>query len=273
MSPALQENRADVTSRLRLAVASGLRRWRSPRRAQRDEGHRRFDALMILMVIGLVVIVAIQADEAAARGVHGLPVWIRSAFGQITYLGLSGYMFTLCGLARFGAILARGHGRGADFDRASLFLAERAGFLIAVLAFSGIASQVIKHLFGRARPSLIDMVGPFHFDLMALKSTYASMPSGHAVSAFAMAVSLGWMAPRLRLPLLGLALLIAISRVVISAHYPSDVIAGAGLGVFSAVMLRRAFALRGLAFRWTPSGLRLRGAGRVWPALLAPSRP
>ena len=273
MSLSLHETRADVTGRLRLAASSGLRRWRSPRMARRDEGHRRFDALMILVVIGLVVTVAIQADASVARGVHSLPDGIKMVFGQITYLGLSGYMFTLAGLTLFGALLARGHGRGVAFDRACLFLAERSGFVIAVLAFSGIASQVIKHLFGRARPSLIDMVGPFHFDLMALNSTYASMPSGHAVSAFAMAVSLGWMAPRLRWPLLGLALLIAISRVVISAHYPSDVIAGAGLGVFSAVILRRAFALRGLAFRWTPSGLRLRGAGRVWPALLAPSRP
>ena len=273
MSPPFSKTPADATGRLRLAASSCLRRWRSPRMVQRDEGHRRLDALAILAVIGLVVIVAAQADEAAARGVHGLPAWVKAAFGQITYLGLSGYMFNLAGLALFGALLARGRGRGAEFDRACLFLAERAGFLIAVLAFSGIASQVIKHLFGRARPSLIDMVGPFHFDLMALKSTYASMPSGHAVSAFAMAVSLGWMAPRLRWPLLGLALLIAISRVVISAHYPSDVIAGAGLGTASAILLRRAFALRGLAFRWTPTGLRLRGAGRIWPAIVSPSRP
>ena len=137
-----------------------------------------------------------------------------------------------------------------------------------MLAVSGLASQALKHLFGRARPSLIDLVGPFHFDLLALKSTYASMPSGHSVSAFAMAVALGWMAPRLRLPLLILATLVAISRVVISAHYPSDVIAGAALGAASAIMLRRAFALRGLAFAWTPEGPRLRGAGKVWPALI-----
>ena len=99
------------------------------------------------------------------------------------------------------------------------------------------------------------------------------MPSGHTVTAFAAAVTLGWMAPRLRWSLLGLALLVGISRVVISSHYPSDVIAGAGLGVASAIVLRRAFALRGLGFRWTPTSLRLRGAGRVWPALISPSRP
>ena len=259
--------------RLRMAASSTLRRWRSPRLAQRDEGHRRLDALAILAVMGMVLLVAIQTDEAAARAVGDMPLWLKAGFGQITYLGLSGYMFTLAGLTLLGALLARGRGRDARFDRACLFLAERAGFLIAVLAVSGLASQAIKHLFGRARPSLIDLVGPFHFDMMALQSTYASMPSGHAVSAFAMAVSLGWMAPRLRWPLLGLALLIAISRVVISAHYPSDVLAGAGLGTACAIVLRRAFALRGLAFRWTPTSLRLRSAGAVWPALISSSRP
>ena len=137
-----------MTGRLRLAGTSVLRRWRSPRPFSRDEAHRRFDALMILMVIGTVVIVAIQADEPVARGVHGLPAWVKAAFGQITYLGLSGYMFTLAGLTLSGALMARGRGRGARFDRACLVLAERAGFLIAVLAVSGIASQIIKHLFG-----------------------------------------------------------------------------------------------------------------------------
>ena len=273
MSLSISETRADVIRRLRHAGASCWRRWRSPRAVPRDAGRRRLDALAILVVIGLVVIVAIQADEAAARAVHGLPGWIKAVFGQITYLGLSGYMFALAGLALLGGVLARGRGRGARFDLACLLVAERAGFLIAVLAFSGLASQTLKHLFGRARPSLINMVGPFHFDLMAQNSTYASMPSGHAVSAFAVAVSLGWMAPRLRWPLLGVALLVAISRVVISAHYPSDIIAGAGLGVASAIVLRRAFALRGIAFRWTPTGLRLRGAGRVWPATVSPCRP
>ena len=261
-----------ITTTLRLAGQDFLRRWRSPRIVSRGEGHRRLDAFVILLTIAVIITVAVNVDAWAARAVGGLSAGVRAAFNEITYLGLSGYMFTLSGLTLLVALLARGRGRGAGFDRACQFLAERAGFLIAVLAVSGLASQVLKHLFGRARPSLIDMVGPFHFDMMALKSTYASMPSGHAVSAFAMAVALGWMAPRLRWPLLILALLIAISRVVISAHYPSDVIAGATLGAACAIMLRRAFALRGIAFRWTPEGPRLRGQAKVWPTLIKPQR-
>ena len=113
MSPPASQTLDAMTGRLRLAATSALRRWRSPQPAPRDDDHRRFDALMILLVIGMVVIVAIEADEPAARAVHGLPNWIKAVFGQITYLGLSGYMFTLAGLALFGALLARGLGRGA----------------------------------------------------------------------------------------------------------------------------------------------------------------
>ena len=262
-----------AAARLRLAARACLARWRAPplAPAPRDEAHRRLDALAILLAMGIIIAVAVNVDEWSARAGAGLPAGLRSAFNTITYLGLSGYMFSLAGLSFLGALMARGRGRGARFDLACLCLAERAAFIIAVLAVSGLASQALKHLFGRARPSLIELVGPFHFDVLALKSTYASMPSGHSVSAFAMAVSLGWIVPRLRWPLLILAALVAASRVIISAHYPSDVIAGAALGVACAIMLRRAFALRRLAFRWTLDGPRLRGAGKVWPALVKPS--
>ena len=110
----------DITARLRLAGSSCLRRWRAPRAVKRDQSHRRFDALMVLLVIAAVVVVAIQTDAGTARWVPGLSAGVKAVFGRITYLGLSGYMFALTGLALFGAIMARGRGRGARFDRACL---------------------------------------------------------------------------------------------------------------------------------------------------------
>jgi undecaprenyl-diphosphatase len=50
------------------------------------------------------------------------------------------------------------------------------------------------------------------------------------------------------------ALLIAISRVVVTAHFPSDVLAGALVGVTGALLVRRYFALRRLAFSIGPDG-------------------
>ena len=122
---------------------------------------------------------------------------------------------------------------------------------------------MLKHMFGRARPKFIDIVGPLHFDAFSFDASFASFPSGHAVTAFAMAVGLGALAPKLRWPLLALAALVAASRVMIGAHYLSDVLAGAGLGFAAAVLVRRAFAARGIVFRRRDGGLRLRGAGLV----------
>ena len=60
--------------------------------------------------------------------------------------------------------------------------------------------------------------------------------------------------PRSR-PLLWLyAVVIALSRVIIAAHYPSDVIAGACVGGFGALIIRNYFAARALSFAAAPDG-------------------
>jgi undecaprenyl-diphosphatase len=51
------------------------------------------------------------------------------------------------------------------------------------------------------------------------------------------------------------ALLIAVSRVVLTAHLPSDVVAGAVVGALGALLVRDWFAARGLAFLMAPDGV------------------
>ncbi len=57
-----------------------------------------------------------------------------------------------------------------------------------------------------------------------------SFPSGHTLHAVSFAVLGSHYLPELALPLAGFAVLIAISRVVLGLHYPTDVAAGALLG-------------------------------------------
>lgn len=58
-----------------------------------------------------------------------------------------------------------------------------------------------------------------------------SFPSAHATSSLAAATAMGRVSPAARLPLLGLAGAICITRPYLGMHYPSDVLGGAALGV------------------------------------------
>lgn len=101
--------------------------------------------------------------------------------------------------------------------------------LLAVLVTIEISSRsaaLLKAVIDRDRP----FVGDPHVHPSIALPHDASMPSGHAMNAFAGAVLLAAIVPRARWPLLGLAAAIAFSRVYLGVHFPSDVIVGAVLG-------------------------------------------
>jgi undecaprenyl-diphosphatase len=100
-------------------------------------------------------------------------------------------------------------------------------------------NAIIKALVGRGRP-------PVEIGLQAATTVPGSpsFPSGHAMSAFAVATAIALLAPRLRWPMLGLAALIAFSRTYLGVHFWLDVLAGAALG--SAIGALIALAVRRL---------------------------
>ena len=65
-----------------------------------------------------------------------------------------------------------------------------------------------------------------------------SFPSGHTLHAVAMTVVLVGHHPALAWVLVPFALLTALSRIVLGLHYPTDVLAGAGLGALIALVAR-----------------------------------
>lgn len=71
-----------------------------------------------------------------------------------------------------------------------------------------------------------------------------SFPSGHTLHATAFMVMLASYYPALFWPMLPLAISIALSRVILGLHYPSDVVAGAAIGF---VLARLSLALGGVA--------------------------
>jgi undecaprenyl-diphosphatase len=106
----------------------------------------------------------------------------------------------------------------------------------ATVAGAGMLDQILKNLLCRARPGAPE-AGAFFANFPCFPAPYASasFPSGHATTAFALAVLLALWYPRFGWVFLGLAGLVGLSRVILGSHFPSDVLAGAVLG--SAVSL------------------------------------
>jgi membrane-associated phospholipid phosphatase len=100
-------------------------------------------------------------------------------------------------------------------------LAATASFAIA----SGL-NALIKGLVDRSRPP--ESIG---FDALVGVPASPSFPSGHSMTAFAVAATIAALAPRTRLPLLALAAVIAFSRVYLGVHFWLDVLVGAALGL------------------------------------------
>ena len=143
--------------------------------------------------------------------------WLDPIFEGLTYIGSFGILWLI--LAAAISILSR--------SRPWLWLHVGVTILAAEAASGG-----LKLLLRRDRPAGADPL-----PLVDLPATY-SLPSGHATVSFACATMLALAVPKLLAPLYALAALVAFSRVYVGVHYPSDIVAGAVLGIVLAIALR-----------------------------------
>jgi undecaprenyl-diphosphatase len=149
------------------------------------------------------------------------PRWIRAWMLAATRAG-DGWLWWCCGLA----VLASDQ-QAKDRALAAAALAVVAGI---------IAFKILKRAVGRKRPCTI---AP-HCWVKVLPPDQFSFPSGHSITAFAMAISLGTFYPPAMPVLLFCAVSIAASRVLLGMHFLTDVLAGSGLGAglgFAAAVL------------------------------------
>ena len=248
------------------SLSTFLAAWRrtfGPRRTAANlslfPSHNQFRILLALITVAVACLfIWLDADlirwkrEAIPR--ESLTV---SMFELITLSGTSGWILIITAI--IGVYLSTSDWAAlprSDRSRRLNIYAD-ANFVFFTVAISGIAANLIKNSIGRARPRLLEELGPHHFNHAAFDSKFASFPSGHSTTSGALSMALILLFPRYWPVWLIFGILGGLSRFVVDAHYPADVLAGLTFGAGFVIFAARWLALRGTMFRlsdsWIPT--------------------
>jgi len=127
------------------------------------------------------------------------------------------------------------------FRKSSPPKAKKALYVLGSVAISGIIVDIIKPIIGRARPNELLHHHFYGFEPLTFKASFWSMPSGHSATAFSGFLALALLYPKYRHLFLALATLTALSRVLLTKHYLSDVLIGSTIGALTAIWLYKRF--------------------------------
>jgi membrane-associated phospholipid phosphatase len=226
------------------------------RKARRRAPARRIGGLafaLCVMGVALIALVFLDGPVGAYRKLW--PADLRALARALTDIGESvWYLIPTGAFLLFGLVLDwRAMGRRRRWLMANWY--ALAGYSFVTIAGSGLIATLLKRVIGRARPKHFEEHGVLAFDPFATSASFASFPSGHATTVGALTAIVCLLFPRLRLVAFVLAILLASTRILVGAHYPSDVIAGLGFGLWFGYFIALMFAARGLVFTAGASGL------------------
>lgn len=189
-----------------------------------------------LIASALLAIMLLLDGPLLALG-RSLDPSARALLRRVTLIGDSSWsLIASLVIIALAVLFAR---RSGKRRRVRLRIMRRAAtYVLASVAVSGFLASLTKHMIGRARPSALDPSEVLAFKPMLFRASYASFPSGHATTAIALAVALGFLWPRHRLTFLIIGIWGALSRALLGVHWLSDILAGAVLGMVVAVWLR-----------------------------------
>jgi membrane-associated phospholipid phosphatase len=205
--------------------------------------------LLVLNGMGIVAIlllmIGFDATEIGLMPPRGTPSlwWVRilTDFGKDAYvlMGLGGALVVIAVIAPLWPESSRGR---------LLHLGTHVQYLFLAVLVPVACTEVMKWAIGRGRPFVGGKANAFNFQPFSGTEAYFSMPSAHAVTAFALAFAVAAVWPRTTIIMYVYAVAIALSRLALLAHHPSDVVAGALVGLTGAMVVRYWFAARRLGF-------------------------
>lgn len=229
----------------------------APSQPHRTEARRRLarhtlPTFAVAAVLIMVLMIWFDAQEIALmppRGTASLwPVRILTDFGK------DNYVLLLLAVPLLAVALVAPAMSGPA-ERRLLAIGLRLQFMLLAVSVPLVVGELVKWTAGRGRPFVGGHANAFNFAPFAATEAHASFPSAHAITAFALALAIAAIWPRWRGLMIAYALLIAATRLLLLAHHPSDVVAGATIGIIGAMGVRYWFAVRGLGFTIDDAGV------------------
>ena len=199
-------------------------------------------SLFVVTALAVVALAQVFVDRPLAMALHQFHETVfYDTFRVITWAGWGApwYVFLACVTGLCFVIfkfVAQEENRDIWFHRFYSF-----GFALSSLLCSGTIVFCLKSLFGRYRPEKLFEEGLYGF---APFSGNTSFPSGHTQTIVAVMSALWFIYPRYRVLWAGSALLIALSRVIVTKHYLSDVLASTFLAGLVTLVVHEIFVRR-----------------------------
>ena len=192
---------------------------------------KRWIALIIFFLTAVIIAISyFNWDIPVLYYCKGLDVSILNIAQIVTAFGKSTWYFVLFVLAYILFC----------FVWKNKLWSNRFLFLFMSISASGLISILIKWLVGRYRPSMLEK-GFFGFNYFGVGYELNSFPSGHTITAFSLATAISILFPRAGIAAFIIAIFIGMSRIMITSHYLSDVIGGAGIGILCTLAVKYFF--------------------------------
>lgn len=116
---------------------------------------------------------------------------------------------------------------------------QMAAYYLATMAVSGAVVHLLKFTVARLRPKHLLNDSTYGFAFAHPEFTVSSFPSGHSQAVFSAMMALTVLFPRGWVVFLPYAVAVALTRLFVGAHFLSDIIAGAFIGIVAALLVQK----------------------------------
>jgi membrane-associated phospholipid phosphatase len=183
------------------------------------------------LVLGTAALMVFYFDQFAMNWLenHGVDDYYRP-IRTLTDVGESDLYFLLAVAGLAWGFAGRRWGLGLTHKSAQVMI-SRSQFLLSSLLLSGVVLHIGKFSFGRQRPHMTDDFQAQVFEPFNTHWHFQSFPSGHSQTVFTVATFVFLLWPKSRYWVYSVAVLVALTRLGIEAHFPSDILVGGFVGI------------------------------------------